>query len=83
MIQMNGENNRFIRICDFGLIAIHEFAQQSHTQDIGHVRYQAPEVHKGRKYDTKADIYSLGIILINLFDIDVYWYENNSNYYFY
>ena len=74
MIKMNGENNRFIKICDFGLIAIHKFAQQSHTQDRGHISYAAPEVLIGRKYDTKADIYSLGIILINLFDIDIDWY---------
>ncbi len=74
MIQMNGKNNRFIKICDFGLIAIHKFAQQSHTKDRGHVRYAAPEVLNGRKYDFKADIYSLGIILINLFDIDINWY---------
>jgi serine/threonine protein kinase len=83
MIKMNGENNRFIKICDFGLIAIHKFAQQSHTQDRGYMRYAAPEVLNGRKYDTKADIYSLGIILINLFDIDIDWYENNPNYDFY
>jgi alpha-tubulin suppressor-like RCC1 family protein len=74
MIKMNEENNRFIKICDFGLIAIHKFAQQSHTQDRGQIRYAAPEVLKGRKYDTKADIYSLGVILINLFDIDIIWY---------
>jgi tRNA A-37 threonylcarbamoyl transferase component Bud32 len=74
MIQMNGENNRFIKICDFGLIAIHKFAQQSHTKGRGHIKYAAPEVLNGRKYDTKADIYSLGIILINLFDIDINWY---------
>jgi hypothetical protein len=74
MIQMNGENNRFIKICDFGLIAIHKFAQQSHSQDRGHIRYAAPEVLDGRKYDFKADIYSLGRILMNLFDIDIDWY---------
>jgi hypothetical protein len=74
MIQMNGQNNRFIKICDFGLIAIHKFTQQSHTEDRGHISYAAPEVLIGRKYDTKADIYSLGIILINLFDIDIDWY---------
>jgi serine/threonine protein kinase len=74
MIKMNGENNRFIKICDFGLIAIHKFAQQSHTQDRGHISYAAPEVLIGRKYDTKADIYSLGIILIILFNIDMNWY---------
>ena len=74
MIKMNGENNRFIKICDFNLITIHKFAQQSHTQDRGHIKYAAPDVLNGRKYDTKADIYSLGIILINLLDIDINWY---------
>jgi serine/threonine protein kinase len=74
--------NRFIKICDFGLIAIHKFAQQSHTKDRGHVRYAAPEVD-GTKYDFKADIYSLGRILMNLFDINIHWYENNPNYDFY
>jgi hypothetical protein len=82
MIQMNGQNNRLIKICDFGLIAIHKFAQQSHTQDRGHISYAAPEVLIGRKYDTKADIYSLGIVLINLFNIDIDWYENNLNYFY-
>jgi serine/threonine protein kinase len=77
MIQMNGENNRFIKICDFGLIAIHKFAQQSHTEDRGQIRYAAPEVLDGRKYDFKADIYSLGRILQNLFHIDMNWYSNN------
>jgi alpha-tubulin suppressor-like RCC1 family protein/tRNA A-37 threonylcarbamoyl transferase component Bud32 len=74
MIKMNRKNNRFIKICDFGLIAIHKFAQQSHTQDRGNISYAAPEVLIGRKYDTKADIYSLGIVLINLFNIDIDWY---------
>jgi hypothetical protein len=74
MIKMDGKNNRFIKICDFGLIAIHKIAQQSHTKDRGHMRYAAPEVLNGRNYDTKADIYSLGIILINLFNIDINWY---------
>jgi serine/threonine protein kinase len=76
MIKMNSENKRFIKICDLGLIAIHKFAQQSHTQDRGHIRYAVPEVLNGRQYDTKADIYSLGILLLNLFDIDMKWYLN-------
>jgi serine/threonine protein kinase len=29
----------------------------------------APEVVNNRKYDTKADVYSLGVILGELFDI--------------
>jgi hypothetical protein len=34
----------------------------------------ASEVLDSRDYDTKADIYSLGTILQNLFDIDMNWY---------
>jgi serine/threonine protein kinase len=67
------ENNEvFVKIADFGLIAFHEFAErtQTHSPDIGHIRYAAPEVLNGNRYDTKADVYSLGIILRNLFEVD-------------
>jgi serine/threonine protein kinase len=74
LVKMDEKNNRFIKIGDLGLIAIHKFAQQSHTKDRGHIRFAAPEVLTGRKYNSKADIYSLGIILMNLFDIDMNWY---------
>jgi serine/threonine protein kinase len=35
----------------------------------GDIRYIAPEVENGENYDTKADIYSLGMILKDKFDI--------------
>jgi serine/threonine protein kinase len=62
-------NGRFVKIADFGEIAFHLFDAQSHTEDKGTVRYIAPEVFS-RKYDTKADIYSLGVIFQQLFSID-------------
>jgi serine/threonine protein kinase len=79
LIKKNEEIERFIKICDFGLIAIHKFAQQSHTVNRGHLRYAAPEVLNRKKYDTKADIFSLGMVLINLFDIDMNWYSSYRN----
>jgi hypothetical protein len=57
----------FIKIADFGLATVHKFVEQTHS-DKGHIEYVAPEVLKGLNYDTKADIYSLGIILNDLFD---------------
>jgi hypothetical protein len=69
-IMLMRDNERIIRIVDFGLIAIHEFADQSHSSDKGHIKYAAQEVLNGRKYDTKADIYSLGILLGELFRIN-------------
>jgi serine/threonine protein kinase len=56
-------NRRFIKIGDFGLITFHVFVEQLHSSDAGQPRFMAPEVIYSKKYDTKADIYSLGAIL--------------------
>jgi alpha-tubulin suppressor-like RCC1 family protein len=66
-----GINGRFIKLCDFGLSVKHEINGKSHTQGTGSDRYRAPEVNKGRSYDFSADIYSLGVITDELFDIDI------------
>jgi alpha-tubulin suppressor-like RCC1 family protein len=63
-----GNNNKFVKIADFGL-AKFTGSCVFHTKDVGHLKYQAPEVESGR-YDTKADIYSLGRILVELFVLD-------------
>jgi serine/threonine-protein kinase ULK/ATG1 len=60
-----------VKIADFGLMAIHNFSEQSHTIDKGTPKYMAPEVINNKKYDTKADIYSLGVIFLNLFDLEI------------
>jgi tRNA A-37 threonylcarbamoyl transferase component Bud32 len=75
MLKIDRFNERIARICDFNLIAIHKSARQSHSNDKGHARYEAPEVYNGTKYDTKADIYSLGIILEELFELDMNGYR--------
>jgi hypothetical protein len=56
-----------VKIGDFGLIAIHDFPEQSHTLDEGSTKYMAPEVMANEIYDMKADIYSLGVIFEELF----------------
>jgi serine/threonine protein kinase len=58
----DGINGRFVKLGDFGLSVTHQF-NESHTQCSGTLKYMAPEVIKSRKYDTKADIYSLGVII--------------------
>jgi serine/threonine protein kinase len=75
MLKIPKNFDGFIKIVDFGLMALHEYAEQSHTQDRGNIRYAAPEVLDGKKYDTKADIYSLGRILGELFYLDYTIYE--------
>jgi hypothetical protein len=64
----NGEIN--VKIADFGLSILHQFSEQSHSIDKGTPSYMAPEVITNKNYDTKADIYSLGIILEKLISID-------------
>jgi len=66
-----GLNGRFVKIADFGLAVIHEFDEQTHTERLGTARYVAPEVLNGRNYDMKVDIFSLGVVLQDLFDVDV------------
>lgn len=82
----NGENGHFIKICDFGLATINKIENTDaadiesfdinlkHTQNLGTPIYMAPEVLLG-KYDTSADMFSLGVILCKLFSIEF----KNSN----
>jgi hypothetical protein len=71
-ILVKKDGKRFIKIGDFGLTSIHEYAEQIHAKDVGHIKYMAPEVEKSGIYNPKADIYSLGVVLKVLFDIDIY-----------
>jgi alpha-tubulin suppressor-like RCC1 family protein len=68
MLKRRKNSKKVIKIVDFGLIAIHSFEERLHSGDVGSVKYMAPEVDS-KIYDTKADIYSLGVILRNLFDL--------------
>ena len=81
LIKINENNENIVKIADMGLICLHNNAnecnvslKQYHTQDIGNIIYAAPEVLESRNYDTRADIYSLGIVLQQLFQI------NNNRY---
>jgi alpha-tubulin suppressor-like RCC1 family protein/tRNA A-37 threonylcarbamoyl transferase component Bud32 len=66
-----GKNGRFVKLADFGLATFHEFKEQSHTKYTGTQIYVAPEVMQSKHYDMKADIYSLGVIALKLFNIDI------------
>jgi hypothetical protein len=59
-----------VKIADFGHIAIHKYFGQSHTPGKGVLKYMAPEA-QNKKYDTKADIYSLGVIFKDLTDCKI------------
>lgn len=66
LVSLRGYNNRFIKLCDFGMSKVSEGYESDYT---GTKEYMAPEVIEG-KYNLKADIYSLGIIARELMDFD-------------
>ncbi|XP_054167535.1 uncharacterized protein LOC128964906 [Oppia nitens] len=73
----NNSLNRFVKLGDFGLATDHNHHhlttnrhQDSHTQCVGTLAYMAPEVIYSGKYNEFSDIYSLGLICKELFDIN-------------
>ncbi|CAG2114093.1 unnamed protein product [Medioppia subpectinata] len=68
LISQNNNNNRFIKLCDFGLATDHKKTSIGHTSNVGTHAYMAPELHQ-RRYNNKVDIYSLGVIAMNLFEL--------------
>ena len=72
LISKNNKNRNCLKICDFGLATFHEGSSMSHSKDIGTFVYMAPEVLDPRsKYDIKADIFSLGIITREIFNVNL------------
>jgi hypothetical protein len=74
LLKESKNSGRLVKIADFGLIVLHEYSDQPHTMDRGSPKYTAPEVMESKNYDTKADIYSLGEIMKNLFNIQLNMY---------
>ncbi len=75
------EESVFVKIGDYGLVALHKFADnlvdeqtggadQLHSNQVGDEDYSAPEVINGHKYDTKADIYSIANVSMDLFRVN-------------
>jgi hypothetical protein len=69
LLKNDKSSGRFVKLTDFGLMVIHKYSKQSHFFDKGTPKYMAPEVINNRKYNTKADIYSLGVIFQKMFDL--------------
>jgi transitional endoplasmic reticulum ATPase len=62
------ENGIVVKIADFDISKVHE-NDKVNTLDQGTPKYMAPELSK-ENYNTKADIYSLGIIFKQLYHVD-------------
>ncbi|CAG2117290.1 unnamed protein product, partial [Medioppia subpectinata] len=53
LISQNKNDNRFLKLCDFGSATFHDMTSMSHTKNVGTSRYMAQEVHQSR-YTIKA-----------------------------
>ena len=75
LINDKSKSGKFVKLCDFGLAKEIEYTSMSHTERVGTFGYMAPEVFlriNGKiHYTTKADIYSLGQIMLKLFDYEI------------
>ena len=72
MIARTVKNGRIIKLCDFGLASVHTGPGDNHGQGVGTIKYMAPEVKLNSNYSTNADIYSIGVIAHELFDLSMY-----------
>mmetsp|Transcript_9066 Transcript_9066/g.11988 ORF Transcript_9066/g.11988 Transcript_9066/m.11988 type:complete len:102 (-) Transcript_9066:205-510(-) len=56
-----------LKLADFGFAAHLTQERQNRTSRVGTVCWMAPELIKGvQKYDTKVDVWSLGILLMEM-----------------
>ena len=74
---MFANDGQTLKISDFGLATVFKqtnirdgigIPNQSHTAEVGTFSYMAPELQDGQKqYNHKIDIYSLGLIALEMF----------------
>ena len=68
------KNNK-IKIGDFGVSKQLNTNNKYAETDTGKEHYKAPEIIKNEKYDKRADIYSLGCIIYELFTLNEYYID--------
>ncbi len=77
-IFLNNKNE--IKIGDFGVARqLTAYKNYSLTKGIGTLYYSSPEILKGNNYDNKVDIWSLGCIIYELFNLSIYHLDKISN----
>ena len=53
-----------VKIGDFGLVTN---INDIDNEDVGTIGYTAPEIISGKEYDERADLYSLGVVFLEIF----------------
>ena len=68
LIFRNSDNYLSVKICDFDLDEFAGLSDGNHSKKIGGNKYIAPEVKEKTIYQINCDVYSLGVIALELFD---------------
>jgi serine/threonine protein kinase len=74
------DDNFHIRVADFGFSrAKEEAASKGYTSsDIGPIRWSAPEAMRRKIFSEFSDIFSLGVVMFEIFAQDIPWKEYNT-----
>ena len=65
------QKGRFVKISDFGLAKMQKNQGQSNTTVMTGNKYTAPEMMTSSKYDTSVDVYSIGVMIQDMFHFDI------------
>lgn len=76
-IYINNKNDLEIKLEDLATVCLESL--DSHGENINEVFYASPESNEDFKGSVQADIYSLGMILLKLFDLDTYNINDSGN----
>ena len=60
-----------VKLCDFGLSRYQEKFDSENHGKIGTPHWMAPEILRGEKYTSAADVYSFGVILWEMLTLDI------------
>ena len=72
------EDNK-IKITDFGVSKKLSTIESKTGSQVGTQHYMALEIEKGEKYNNKVDIYALGCIIYELFNLEEYYMDKILN----
>lgn len=56
----------FVKVMDFGIAKLPEVDAEMSDEAIGTVYYISPEQAEGKPYDTRADLYSVGVLMYEM-----------------
>mmetsp|Transcript_49783 Transcript_49783/g.117036 ORF Transcript_49783/g.117036 Transcript_49783/m.117036 type:complete len:191 (-) Transcript_49783:93-665(-) len=62
-----------VKLCDFGLSRFRQGVSVVQRRRAGNMRWLAPELFRGESFDESVDIYSMGVILYEVFAKKLPW----------